>query len=94
MQATLTVVGKILASTRRLRILATIQEGAATPKLISTRLDIPLSHVSKTLRELEKFGVVECKTPDLRKGRIFSITPSGNQIMQTVRSIRESRGGR
>jgi len=94
MQQTFTVVGKILASPRRLRVLTAIREGVATPKLISTRLDMPISHVSKILRELEKLGVVECKTPNLRKGRIFSITSSGNQIMQTIRSIQNSQGSK
>jgi DNA-binding MarR family transcriptional regulator len=91
MQAALTLVGKVLASPRRLRVLTTIQEGVVTPKMISTRLSMPTSHVSKVLRELERLGLVECKTPDLRKGRIFSITSSGSQIMQTVKTIQEPR---
>jgi DNA-binding MarR family transcriptional regulator len=91
MQAALTLVGKVLASPRRLRVLTTIHEGVVTPKMISTRLSMPTSHVSKVLRELERLGLVECKTPDLRKGRIFSITSSGSQIMQTVKTIQEPR---
>ena len=94
MQLVPTLVGKILASPIRLRVLTAIQEGVVTPKMISTKLNMHTSHVSKALRELERLGLVECKTPDLRKGRIFSVTTCGNQIMQTVESIQGSQGSR
>ena len=94
MQPALTVVGKVLASARRLRVLATIQEGVVSPKMMASKLDMPSSHVSKVLRDLEKLGLVECVTPDLRKGRIFSLTTSGNQVLQRVRSFQGSGGPR
>mgnify|MGYP001050155474 CR=1 FL=1 len=94
MQSTLTIVGRILASARRLRVLTAIQEGVVNPKVISKRLGMPSSHVSKVLRDLEKLGLVECRTPDLRKGRIFSVTTYGNQVIRTVKSIQESQGSR
>jgi len=47
-----------------------------------------MSHTSRTLKELEKFGLVKSLTPQIRKSKIYSITTSGNKVLKDVKGSR------
>jgi predicted transcriptional regulator len=91
MQSDYKLLGKILASNHRLRTLSLLAERVLTPAEIANRLDLELSHVSKTLRELQDFGLVECKNPTLRKGRLFALTPKGKQTIESLHALERPR---
>ena len=50
-----------------------------TPSELHELSGIALSHVSKQLRELSKMGLIECLTPNLRRGKLFALTELGNE---------------
>jgi DNA-binding MarR family transcriptional regulator len=53
-----------------------------TPSELSRELGFSIAHVSKTLKELEKMGLVECMAPKLRKGKVYMSTESGDQFKE------------
>lgn len=52
------------------------------PKELAKETGIPLSHVSNVLSELIQKNVVVCLTPDLKKGRMYSLTKEGSEVLQ------------
>lgn len=57
-----------------------LAEGAKTPKELSQAMGVDISQVSRTLRELEEEGLVECTTPESKKGRIYELTETGRKV--------------
>jgi len=79
--------GKISASVYRKRVLSKLNEGVFTPKELEKDLNIKMSHVSRTLTELQKLNLIECLTPALRKGRQYRITKQGEKILKEVEKL-------
>jgi len=71
----------------RLKILLKLSKSKNTPKQLSISLKQPMSHVSNTLKQLSERQLVECLTPDRRKGRLYDITKSGNKVLDEIREI-------
>ncbi len=46
--------------------------------------DIPLSHVSNTLAELVEKNLTVCLTPELKKGRLYELTKTGNVLLKNI----------
>lgn len=88
------VIGKVIASDHRLKVISILSEGARTPIHISKALNLDLSHISKTIHELESLGLVECKNPELRKGRLYSLTTYGEQVLHNVNMLRQDLGAK
>ena len=76
--------GIVKASEIKQNILALLSNQPQTPKDISESLDKHLSQISRNLRTLEKRGLVECMTPQLRKGRLYTITKKGQELMEKL----------
>jgi DNA-binding MarR family transcriptional regulator len=55
-----------------------------TPKQISVNTKIYLSHVSRILNELSKKRIIECLTPDLKRGKVFALTNEGKEIAENL----------
>lgn len=68
------VIGKLKASSYRIKVLHALSEKPKSPKELEKDLNIKISHISRTLKELEKLGLVKCLNPGLRKGKIYSVT--------------------
>jgi DNA-binding transcriptional ArsR family regulator len=92
MQSDYRLLGRVLASDHRLRALKLLAERIMTPAEIAQNLHLERSHVSKTLRELRDLGLVECKNPTLRKGKLFSLTARGRQTVEDLNNLGKSRG--
>ena len=76
--------GFVLAGKYRSHVVEVLKEGPRTPKKISQQTGLYLSHVSKTLKELVNAGLVECLTPNLRRGRIYGLTSIGTEIAEQI----------
>ena len=76
--------GFVMASQHRIKIVRALEVGPSSPKQISQKTDLHLSHVSKTLKDLETNGVVSCLTPALRRGRMYNLTKEGTDILQQI----------
>ena len=50
------------------------------PKQIAEYSDILPNHISKVLRELSDNNLIVCINPESRKGRLYKLTPFGNNV--------------
>ena len=78
------IYGLIVASDYRRKVVTAIESGARTPKQIAGLTGLHLSHVSTTLSELTNAKVVECLTPELRKGKLFQLTGAGREVAKRL----------
>ena len=72
--------GFVLSSRYRQKVVRNLMHEPKTPKQISIKTGLYLSHVSKTLNELSSLEIVTCLTPDLKRGRIYKLTKDGSEI--------------
>ncbi len=77
----------VKSSDKRLRILSMIKNSVSTPSDISTKLSIPISHVSSTLSELMEQKLVTCLTPERRKTKLYRITEKGVKVLTKIDEI-------
>ena len=72
--------GYVFSSNYRKKVIRALLAGPKTPKQIAIEVDLYLSHVSKTLNELQDHGISLCLTPNLKRGRIYELTKEGKEI--------------
>ena len=80
-------VSYVFSSELRLKILLELSKSKNTPKQLSLSLKHPMSHVSKALKQLNEKQLVECLTPDRKKGRLYNITELGGQVLDEIGKI-------
>ncbi len=66
----------IIRSKYRSRIVAAL-DTEKTPSILAKRTKIHLPHVSRALKELTQYGIVQCLTKGVRKGKIYGLTKIG-----------------
>ena len=54
------------------------------PTQIARKSDIRPNHISKVLAELKAHELVECINPEVRKGRLYRLTPKGDEIVKNI----------
>lgn len=59
------------------------------PSDLVKKLNLPFPVVSKNLRYLKERGIVFCYNPNQKRGKLFSITEIGNQIVTLLIEMRE-----
>jgi len=79
--------GTIKASSIRLEILKLLLNRILTPKDLSEQLHKHLSQISKSLKQLEEMNVIACKTPRLKKGRLYGITSKGKELLDRIEGL-------
>ncbi|MBI4177121.1 MAG: helix-turn-helix transcriptional regulator [Candidatus Aenigmarchaeota archaeon] len=79
--------GKVHASSYRVKVLSRLAETPRMPTQLSKELDIKMSHISRTIRELVNSGLVESLTPDLRKSRVYGITRVGKEVLEKAKEL-------
>lgn len=78
-------VGWIVSSEPRVVVLESLDDRAHTPSGIAEENSIRLEYVSRALGELGDKGLVECRNPDAHKGRIYTITDDGADVLRKAR---------
>lgn len=78
------LLGFILASNYRKKVLLALQEKTDTPSEIAEKTKIYPSHISNTLSELVEKKLVVCLTPKLKKGRLYELTANGKKILKNL----------
>ena len=73
-----------ISSSWRSKVLLKLKEGVKTPSELSRESNLSYSHVSDILSDLMSMKIVVCKTPNLRKGKIYAITKLGEEVLQGV----------
>jgi len=81
----------VMSGKLRFRILVELKESQKTPSDLKDIIKVPISHISKTLTELEKWELVECLTPERRKTKFFTTTDKGKNILSEISRITSSK---
>lgn len=74
-----------MSSEYRKNICLALEERPLTPKQLSERFSIALSHVSNTLKDLEENDLVKCLTPNKRKYKLYELSESGEELLHEMR---------
>ena len=74
----------VKASEYREKVLLSLAKKPRPPKEIAEETGYYLSHVSNTLSDLEEHGLAECITPDRRKGRLWTTTDAGDDLVDEL----------
>ena len=80
-------VAKVIASKYKTKILLTVYENPNTTSNISKITKLHNSHTSKTIQELISLGLITTKTPRIKKGKIYRITPVGIEVMRQIKKM-------
>lgn len=75
------IVSFIISSSYRRKTLESLQN-PKTPSRLSKELNINIAHISRALSELEAKKLVKCLTPESSKGKIYTITETGEKILE------------
>lgn len=73
----------VLSSESREKILKAL-ESPNTPTRIAKETETSKAHVSRTLKEMEEREIVELKTPEKRKGKIYTLSEEGEEILRKL----------
>jgi len=74
----------ILRSKRRKEVILALNT-PKTPSEIASKIKVSVSHVSRTLNEFTKKGLVRCKTPQAKIGRVYVLTDKGKDILKHLK---------
>ena len=75
--------GYVISSKHRIQALQLLQK-PFTPSQLAHRLKLSLAHSSKIIIELADKGLVECKNPTAKKGRVYIMTNKGKEILEQI----------
>lgn len=78
------LVSFVVSSNLRFKVLIELNKGKKIPTELAKITKKSISHVSTSLRELEEKNLVQCLTPERRKGKYYEITDSGRQILNFI----------
>jgi DNA-binding MarR family transcriptional regulator len=60
------------------------------PSDIASDIKASTTQVSRTLKQLERRGLVECLTPGSKKGKIYSLTEKGKELLAEIEKDSDS----
>ncbi len=78
------LVGYIMASEYRTKILKSIGTSIKIPSVIASEVDLRTNHVSNVLKELKEKNLVVCLNENARKGRLYKNTDLGIKILEYI----------
>jgi predicted transcriptional regulator len=76
--------GFVQASKYRVKIVVALTSSPKTPSQIAKETGLFKTHISTVLKDLVTEKIIACKTPDLRRGKIYGLTPEGNEIAAEI----------
>lgn len=75
------------ASSHRSLVLNDINTSIKTPKTIATETGLRSNYVSKVLRDFKDRDIVVCINEEVRKGKLYELTPLGLKIFDYLRRV-------
>lgn len=78
--------GYVIASKYRMKITLCLAEKPKTPKEIAKELGFYISHVSSTLSDLSRHGIVKCLNPSQKRGKFFTLTEIGVELGKELKN--------
>ena len=80
----LSEIGYVQISSYRLKVMKSLEDEVKIPSQISKDSDIKQNHISNVLRQLKEHDLVECINPEVKKGRLYRLTDTGNEIVKNL----------
>ena len=80
----LTEISYVKISQYRTKVMKTLEDDIKIPSKIAKDSDIRQNHISKVLAELKAHELVECINPEVRKGRLYRLTPKGDELVKNI----------
>lgn len=78
------LVGYVMASDYRTKILKSIGENIKIPSAIAEDIGLRTNHVSNVLKDLKENNLVICLNEEARKGRLYKNTDLGLEILKYI----------
>ncbi len=79
---TISLMGYVKGSRYRLILLSNVEGKMKTPTELGKIANIHTTHASKILKQLKDKNLVKCLNQDETKGRLYTATPRGIEILQ------------
>lgn len=73
----------------REKTLKSIGNNVKIPKNIAKDCGIRTNHISKVLSELKSKEIVECINEEARKGRLYRLTDTGKEVLESINEKEE-----
>ena len=73
----------------REKTLKSIGDEVKIPTNIAKDSGIRTNHISKVLSELKSKEIVECINEEARKGRLYRLTDTGKDVLETIKEKEE-----
>ena len=68
----------------RAKVMKALEDDIKIPSKIAKDSEIRQNHISKVLAELKAHELVECINPEVRKGRLYRLTPKGEEVSKNI----------
>ena len=68
----------------RKKVIKSLDGNVKMPSVIARDSGIMTNHVSKVLGELKAHELVECINPEVRKGRLYRLTKTGEDVVKNL----------
>jgi len=86
------VLGYVLrGKQRRKMLLLELSSHSQTPSELSRQIGWNIANTSRTLKELQVKGLVECHNPSEKMGRLYGLTNAGKKLVRTLKQRDRSR---
>ena len=80
----LTEISYVEISQYRKKVMKSLEGNVKIPTVIARDSGIRTNHVSKVLGELKEHKLVECINPEVRKGRLYRLTETGEEVVKNL----------
>ena len=68
----------------RTKTMKALEDSVKIPSAIAKDSGIRRNHISKVLSELKAHELVECINPEVRKGRLYRLTETGEDVVKNI----------
>ena len=68
----------------RIKTMKALDGNVKIPSAIAKDSGIKTNHISKVLSELKAHELVECINPEVRKGRLYRLTETGEDVVKNL----------
>ncbi len=77
-------VGYVMASKYREIIIKKLSKKNYMPSILAKETNLRLAHISRALKELKIKNLIVCLNEESKKGKIYSLTDSGKQLLELI----------
>ena len=85
----LTEISYVKISQYRTKVMKSLDGDVKIPTVIAKDSEIRPNHISKVLAELKAHELVECINPEVRKGRLYRLTDTGKEVLESINEKEE-----